>query len=205
MRLLHTKKLQLQEFLGYDIPDYVILSHTWGLEEVTFQDLQNGVAQSRKGFTKLKKACDLAAQDTYDWIWIDTCCIDKSSSSELQEAINSMFQWYERANICYAYLADVFDSEHGGLLFERSRWWTRGWTLRGFQFLPPLPLLLINCRGTACPTSIRVLHNSLASYRHQNLTVKGNQTSYRHQNQNFNLRYHNYKYQCGGTNVLGSS
>ena len=71
------------------------------------------------------------------YFWIDTCCIDKSNSSELQEAINSMFRWYHNAAKCYVYLADVsrptLDADVGlswESSFRKSRWFTRGWTLQ---------------------------------------------------------------------------
>ena len=39
--------------------------------------------------------------------WTDTCCIDRSSSVELSEAINSVFLWYGESSICYVYMSDV--------------------------------------------------------------------------------------------------
>jgi hypothetical protein len=57
-------------------------------------------------------------------ISLHRCCIDKTSTAELSEAINSMFRWYRGAQACYAYLTDVM--EVGEL--NRSRWFTRGWT-----------------------------------------------------------------------------
>jgi hypothetical protein len=60
-----------------------------------------------EGYKKLKMACSIATVDKFDYIWIDTCCIDKTSSAELSEALNSMYRWYEEAEECYAYLADV--------------------------------------------------------------------------------------------------
>jgi hypothetical protein len=60
--------------------------------------------------------------------WIDSCCIDKSSSAELSEAINSMFEWYKNAQVCYTYLFDVsataHDHEREGSAFRDSTWWT---------------------------------------------------------------------------------
>ncbi|KAI0871149.1 hypothetical protein GGS24DRAFT_492441 [Hypoxylon argillaceum] len=52
--------------------------------------------------------CDsLQLQESgYSYVWIDTCCIDKSSSAELTEAINSMYAWYARSRKCFAYLGD---------------------------------------------------------------------------------------------------
>lgn len=85
------------------------------------------------------KSCSLARSQGYQWIWIDTCCIDKSSSAELSEAINSMYCWYERAAVCYAYLVDVpprnpktATKKTSEIVSElgRSRWFTRGWTLQ---------------------------------------------------------------------------
>ncbi|KAK4098047.1 HET-domain-containing protein [Parathielavia hyrcaniae] len=133
MRLLRTDKLEMVEFLGQDIPPYAILSHTWGTEEVTFQDIQQGAAQSRRGYGKLAGACNVAMQDGFEFIWIDTCCIDKTSSAELSEAINSMFNWYRNTEVCYALLSDVDAQEDAFALFSNfreSRWFTRGWTLQ---------------------------------------------------------------------------
>src|SRR6266516_4821987 len=64
---------------------------------------------------------------------VSSCCIDKSSSAELSEAIYSMFRWYKKAEVCYAYLVDVLGDEipeHEASEFAKSRWFTRGWTLR---------------------------------------------------------------------------
>lgn len=82
---------------------------------------------------KIKEACAIALADGYRYIWIDSCCIDKSSSSELSEAINSMFNWYSNAAICYAYLVDVPDDDDPHVSdsgFSKSRWFRRGWTLQ---------------------------------------------------------------------------
>ncbi|KAK4448950.1 heterokaryon incompatibility protein-domain-containing protein [Podospora aff. communis PSN243] len=110
MRLINTKTLQLKEFWGNDIPRYAILSHTWEEEEVTFQQLtqlsREEVAKF-KGFKKIERTCQLADRSGIKWAWVDTCCIDKSSSAELTEAINSMFRWYQESAVCFAYLSDL--------------------------------------------------------------------------------------------------
>jgi len=106
MRLLNAKTLQLTEFLG-SRPSYAILSHTWGADEVLFGDIQTGKADKKNGYIKIIGCCRKAFQDGFQWVWIDTCCIDKSSSAELSEAINSMFEWYQQSTVCYAYLQDV--------------------------------------------------------------------------------------------------
>jgi hypothetical protein len=97
MRLLNTTTYALKNFLGEDIPDYAILSHTWGEEEIIFQDLLaqtgDGSWKKKKSFKKVSGCCSLANENGIEWCWIDTCCIDKTSSAELSEAINSMFRW----------------------------------------------------------------------------------------------------------------
>lgn len=138
MRLLNTGSLELRFFFPSSVPDYVILSHRWGPEECSFEDVTrspladlNHPARMKQGFLKLQGACDLASRDGYSWIWIDTCCIDKSSSAELQEAINSMWKYYAESNICYAYIVDIPDSKAGwDEGFRKSEWFTRGWTLQ---------------------------------------------------------------------------
>ncbi|KAF2195612.1 HET-domain-containing protein [Zopfia rhizophila CBS 207.26] len=88
MRLLHTKTLELSEFLGSNIPPYAILSHTWGAEEVSFDDMNGdrGTTLTKAGYRKIRQCCDKALLDGFDYLWVDTCCIDKRSSAELSEA-----------------------------------------------------------------------------------------------------------------------
>ncbi|KAE8338365.1 hypothetical protein BDV24DRAFT_166390 [Aspergillus arachidicola] len=133
MRLLRTRTIELVEFPPDRIPPYAILSHTWGEEEVLFTDMQHHRGQTKYSWPKVQGACAQARADGFDYIWIDTCCIDKSSSAELSEAINSMFTWYANAEVCYAYLSDVtvYDTvKLDRTEFEQSRWFTRGWTLQ---------------------------------------------------------------------------
>lgn len=128
MRLLHTETLQLME--PHSEPPYAILSHRWEKEEVTFEDMQAPDREQKVGFRKIKSCCIQAAVDGYEYVWVDTCCIDKKNNTELSEAINSMYRWYQKAGICYAYLHDVTDPENPGLQFAKSEWFTRGWTLQ---------------------------------------------------------------------------
>jgi hypothetical protein len=149
MRLLHCNLSDeaapfLEEFYD-DIPHYAILSHRWGkaTEEVSFKDIESGADISKKeGYKKLQYLCQQALEDGFKYVWIDTCCIDKSSSAELSEAINSMYNWYMRSEVCYAYLNDVScgvsadpleitdASEDQYSSFRKSEWFTRGWTLQ---------------------------------------------------------------------------
>ncbi|KAL3263010.1 hypothetical protein ABHI18_002219 [Aspergillus niger] len=164
MRLINAKTYQLEEYLDSEIPEYAILSHTWGKDEISFQDLQALSTGSRywdrvvgrEGFLKIKYVCQQATRDGLDHAWVDTCCINKSSSAEMSEAINSMFQWYKRSRKCYVYLSDIpsgygevpLDEQAGSSVelarrrrpskydgtingpFARCRWFTRGWTLQ---------------------------------------------------------------------------
>jgi hypothetical protein len=132
MRLLNSKSLELSEFYDTEIPPYAILSHTWGKEEVTLQDIQRPDVQNKAGFAKIMGCCNQAKLDGIEWVWIDTCCIDKTSSAELSEAINSMYAWYKDSEVCYAFLADVppLDPFFPKDAFEKARWFKRGWCLQ---------------------------------------------------------------------------
>lgn len=154
MRLLNTSTYLLEEFFEDAIPLYAILSHRWEAEEVIFQDYDplHGFTNSRnkQGWSKVEGSCKQSVEDGYDWVWIDTCCIDKSSSAELSEAINSMFNWYKLADICYAYLSDVGDIAGSATVstlleegdFVKSKWFRRGWTLQ--ELLAPEVLVFFD-------------------------------------------------------------
>lgn len=89
MRLINTETLELKTFFDSQVPDYAILSHTWGDEEVDLQAFSRGDGRRSAGWKKIDDCCKLARRDEYAWAWVDTCCIDKTSSAELSEAINS--------------------------------------------------------------------------------------------------------------------
>jgi len=138
-----------------NIPRYAILSHTWAADsdEVTFKDLMEGTGKNKAGYDKIRFCAKQAASDSLQYFWVDTCCIDKSSSAELTEAINSMFRWYRNATKCYVYLSDVPAREHDAsdhnspLTWEvslmRSRWFTRGWTLQ--ELIAPASVSVVSC------------------------------------------------------------
>jgi hypothetical protein len=142
MRLLQYNndgEFSLTQFFD-DIPLYAILSHTWGLEEVTFKDMMEGKGTSKAGVDKIRFCGEQAKRDGLQYFWVDTCYIDKSSSAELAEAINSIFRWYRDAAKCYVFLSDVpranidTTNQSQQLPWESalrtSRWFTRGWTLQ---------------------------------------------------------------------------
>ncbi|VUC37043.1 unnamed protein product [Clonostachys rosea] len=126
MRLISTSTYTLREFRDGEIPRHAILSHVWGEEEVTLQDILGSQAAGKQGYEKLQGLCSVAAANGFEYAWVDSCCIDKTSSAELSEAINSMYYWYEEADVCYAYLADVTATYQ----MASSKWFTRGWTLQ---------------------------------------------------------------------------
>jgi hypothetical protein len=128
-----------KDYVGGEIPEYAILSHTWGVdtEEVTYRDLIDGTGKNKVGYEKIRFCGEQARRDGLHNIWVDTCCINKSSDRELSEAINSMFRWYRKAAKCYVYLTDVSTNDQidlplqpWGAAFRNSRWFTRGWTLQ---------------------------------------------------------------------------
>ncbi|KAI0858863.1 heterokaryon incompatibility protein-domain-containing protein, partial [Xylaria cubensis] len=151
MRLLNTTTFELENRSksGIHPEPYAILSHRWlGDEEIKFQELGNYTAELRSGtrplrllqVDKIRGACDIARGKNLKWLWMDTCCIDKTDQREYAEAINSMFGWYRDAKLCITYLSDV--RVHGGNptrssdYFKRmsgdlpSEWFSRGWTLQ---------------------------------------------------------------------------
>ncbi|KAK3053048.1 hypothetical protein LTR09_005674 [Extremus antarcticus] len=169
MRLLNAKDATLKEFIGSNIPKYAVISHRWGEKEISYQDFieerksLNDIESvspdwGTNGWAKINAACRLARERDLEWVWLDTCCIDKRSSAELSEAINSMFDWYQRSESCYVFLpdvdynaetvarADVFGEEGEGMarmrdpptgllpfdqdVFMKSVWFDRAWTLQ---------------------------------------------------------------------------
>ncbi|KAH8723088.1 heterokaryon incompatibility protein-domain-containing protein [Phaeosphaeriaceae sp. PMI808] len=135
IRLIDTFTLSLKSFLG-NIPPYAILSHAWEDGEVSFQDMlaigndRYHPASEKAGYAKIVATCRQASRRGIGYAWVDTCCIDKTSSSELSEAINSMYQWYWNAEVCFALLADFDDTTTLGVGLPKCRWFTRGWCLQ---------------------------------------------------------------------------
>lgn len=139
MWLINASTLELEEFIGTEIPKYAILSHTWEEQEVSFKDMRSRrKREAKKGFAKIKKTCRLALKDGLQYAWVDTCCIDKRSSAELSEAINSMFMWYQKSEICYAFLSDLQPTSSLEDDFASRRWFSRGWTLQ--ELIAPVKL-----------------------------------------------------------------
>src|SRR5690349_9255504 len=102
------------ENLVDDLPEYAILSHTWGpdYEEITLSDLRGGSYRGKPGYRKIEFCGERARKDGLQYFWVDTCCIDKPNHTELSEAITSMYRWYQNAAKCYVYLSDVGANKH---------------------------------------------------------------------------------------------
>ena len=142
MRLINTVTGLLEEFICDDIPEYAILSHTWEKDEISMQEFQrltdpdfandpkSLATKAKEGFIKVMGCIELAASQGIPYVWVDTCCIDKTSSADLTESINSMFRWYANSRVCFAYLVDVECDREVRNSWMESRWFTRGWTLQ---------------------------------------------------------------------------
>jgi hypothetical protein len=120
---------------------YAILSHRWGESELTFQDAKSGICEGA-GYKKLHGFCEKAEEHGCLLAWSDTCCINKESSSELDEAIRSMYRWYRNAYICIVHLAQSQSLETLG----SDEWILRGWTLQ--ELLAPLRMKFYGPRWT---------------------------------------------------------
>jgi hypothetical protein len=169
MRLLRydpaVEKWHIENFHGRHVPLYAVLSHTWGPdhEEVSFEDLrerQNFTHRTTHGYNKLHFTRLKAQRDGLLYLWVDTCCIKKSDSTELQRSLNSMFYWYQQASKCYVWLEDVtlrdfIDEElPWKTAFSRSRWFKRGWTLQ--ELIAPKSVAFYSREGKFLGTKNRL-------------------------------------------------
>ncbi|KAI1173343.1 heterokaryon incompatibility protein-domain-containing protein [Nemania sp. FL0916] len=159
MWLIDTSTLQLKFVGEAEKGSYAILSHTWGEDEVSFEQfrslgqlsLQDALRQ--KNLVKIVRTCEIAVQRGLSHAWVDTCCIDKSSSAELSEAINSMFKYYQQAAFCIAFISDLSGSSetiadtHFVRCFPGCRWLGRGWTLQ--ELIAPSELVFYDATWTS--------------------------------------------------------
>lgn len=140
MWLLNTATCELHYSVSETEQEYAILSHTWGEEEVLFEDMKTNGARGKKGWAKITGACLKASEDKHAYLWVDTVCINKESSAELSEAINSMWLYYQNASVCYVLLSDVDEgcpelqpdgdwrNGYWEKMFAAARWFSRGWS-----------------------------------------------------------------------------
>ncbi|KAF8961870.1 hypothetical protein BDZ97DRAFT_1733502 [Flammula alnicola] len=136
---------------------YAILSHTWLEDEVTFEDWKLGRNLSGPGYEKLQRFCQVAAAEYEVSLgWMDTICINKDSTSELDESIRSMYRWYENSFICLTYLANTTSLDD----MPDDRWFTRGWTLQ--ELLSPQRIKFYGKTWT--PLTAKEIDNDKPSY-----------------------------------------
>ncbi|SPJ80714.1 uncharacterized protein FTOL_08830 [Fusarium torulosum] len=134
MRLINVDSLKLETLFGGHLPPYAVLSHRWGDdgEEVSFDDMRRGLTE-KTGMQKLIRCCQIAKQEKIQYVWIDTCCINKESMKELDEAIDTMFKWYRNASVYLTYMGDVPHNDDvwdPASRFFSTAWFRRGWTLQ---------------------------------------------------------------------------
>ena len=153
------RRAKVLDFADDRETEYAILSHRWVGQEVDLDEMvglakmdkkERDEIRKRDGYQKILHSCKQAQKDGYEWLWVDTCCIDKRSSAELSEAINSMYRWYENAKVCYAFLHDVPDpclptaSDDKRYLGSKGwpEWFSRGWTLQ--ELIAPSNVQFLN-------------------------------------------------------------
>ena len=141
------RRVEALELGNDEATEHAILSHRWIAQEVDNDEMVELAKMDRKerdeirqrdGYRKIHQSCEQAQANGHEWLWVDTCCIDKRSSAELSEPINSMYRWYEKAKICYVYLHDVpgssfptaSDKERYPDFNGWPEWFSRGWTLQ---------------------------------------------------------------------------
>ena len=114
---------------------YATFSHKWEDNEPLFEkvirivvyDLEESLTHD-----KLQMFCNIARDSGFHWAWSDTCCINKGDHFVLQEALVSMFKWYEGSALTIVLLRGVRSpSKRGDLV--RSIWNTRAWTFQEYH------------------------------------------------------------------------
>lgn len=121
------------------------------------QDTCQLVKKKQPGYSKILQTCIKARIDhNVRYAWVDTCCIDKSSSAELTKSINSMYDYYAKAKVCFVYLCDLEPAgDDLGKALPKCRWFTRGWTLQ--ELIAPKHVIFFdrewNERGTKASLS----------------------------------------------------
>ncbi|KAK3073690.1 hypothetical protein LTR53_004504 [Teratosphaeriaceae sp. CCFEE 6253] len=143
MRLLNVQTLEFAQFHRV-VPKYIAASHRWKAgSEAMIGDIQKRRDTDKSGYKKVVGFARYIREHMVDveWLWIDTCCVNQDSLTEVDEAVNSMFDWYSKAELCLAYLADVANAgdEHE---FGRSEWFRRGWTLQ--ELLAPKTVVFLS-------------------------------------------------------------
>ncbi|KAH7890824.1 hypothetical protein F5I97DRAFT_88314 [Phlebopus sp. FC_14] len=164
--LIHTQNLVHNDFVKEVIQtyfQYAMLSHRWEHSgEPLLSDFSTSIFDQEKDprFFKLQMYCRTARQRGMKWAWCDTCCINKESSSELEEAVTSMFRWYRNSALTIVYLSDVSGFSHRTL--TKSQWFTRGWTLQ--ELLAPRVMQFYDKTWTPCVKGSHYNHKNVPDW-----------------------------------------
>ncbi|KAF8549076.1 hypothetical protein OG21DRAFT_640744 [Imleria badia] len=115
---------------------YATFSHKWEDDEPLFEKVIHIVLYDlEKSLThdKLQMFCRVVRRESgFHWAWSDTCCINKADHFVLQEALVSMFKWYEGSAVTIVFLRGVRSPSKRGDL-AKSIWNTRAWTLQEYH------------------------------------------------------------------------
>ncbi|KAF8546461.1 hypothetical protein OG21DRAFT_1119921 [Imleria badia] len=114
---------------------YAMFSHKWKDNEPLFEDIIHIVVydlEESLTHKKLKMFCKVVRDAGLHWAWSDTCCINQADPSVLQEALVSMFQWYQLSAMTFVLLCDISSPSQCGDLV-RSIWNTRAWTFQEYH------------------------------------------------------------------------
>ncbi|KAJ8472943.1 hypothetical protein ONZ51_g8187 [Trametes cubensis] len=133
---------------------YAVVSHVWRATEPSLREVQQLADQEAtyddsRLDDKIRQCCILTRARGLPYFWIDSPCIDQRNSTELSEAISSMYAWYAKAAVCFAHLPDVpsddciFDPSSA---FRRSVYFTRSWTLQ--ELIAPKRVVFVSSDWT---------------------------------------------------------
>jgi hypothetical protein len=131
-RLINSNTFKLESFTGR-VPPHAILSHTWADSEILCQEMKSidggssHPATRKPRYLKIRRMCEKARSCGFTHAWVDTCCIDRPSNTELTEATNSIFHSYRHVDVCFVYLSDLSSESNIDDCMPRCRWFTRGW------------------------------------------------------------------------------
>ncbi|KAF8553231.1 hypothetical protein OG21DRAFT_1269071 [Imleria badia] len=114
---------------------YATFSHKWEANEPLFEKVLRIVVydlEESLTHNKLQMFCKIVRDSGFHWAWSETCCINKADHFVLQEALLSMFKWYEGSDVTIVLLRGVRSpSKRGDLV--KSTWNTRAWTLQEYH------------------------------------------------------------------------
>ncbi|KAJ4147862.1 hypothetical protein LMH87_002364 [Akanthomyces muscarius] len=100
----------------------------------------NKKTQSTLSREQLEQACEHARRCGVEYIWIAELCIDRTSSADLDDAVNGSRRRLRNSTVCFAYLhdlpAEVTTPDSDSSAWSRCRYWKRAWTLQELLLAP---------------------------------------------------------------------